>query len=78
MKTVKHRKQLEFKRVSDAEAEKLVASKSYVYCSKQEWKTNVRDFGKARPEESTPGKSPDKTSTEVKPKKTKKDKKDGK
>ena len=47
MKTVK--KGSEYKRVSDSEAHTLVTINKYSYCSKQEWKQNVRDIGKSLP-----------------------------
>jgi hypothetical protein len=47
MKTVK--KGSEYKRVSDSEAHTLVTINKYSYCSKQEWKQNVRDINKSLP-----------------------------
>jgi hypothetical protein len=35
------------RRVSDTQAETLVKTGKWAYCSKQDWKKNVRDFGKS-------------------------------
>lgn len=44
MKTIVN-KEKNYKRVSDSEASSLVG-KTWKYCPKSEWKTNVRDFEK--------------------------------
>lgn len=81
MKTIK--KGSEYKRVSDSEAELLVKIKQYSYCSKQEWKKNVRDIGKPSPE-TQPANTPEKVEKKKQEKKqedykkSKKDKKDKK
>jgi hypothetical protein len=45
MKTIK--KDNEIKRVEDEKADELVKGGSWSYCTKKEWKKNVRDKGKA-------------------------------
>jgi hypothetical protein len=49
MKTLK--KNGNYVRVSDTEADEKVKF-GWDFCSKQEWKTNVRDFGRKEKEES--------------------------
>lgn len=67
MKTLKRQtpKGVEYKRTSDPDASNLVRI-GWSYCPKEEWKKNVRDFGKAE----TPTEK-----SEPKPKKSKKEKK---
>jgi|688.fasta_scaffold1734463_2 hypothetical protein len=52
MKTIKKQtnKGIEYKRVDDSEADKLISS-GWSFCPKTEWKVNVRDFNKAVKEE---------------------------
>jgi hypothetical protein len=59
MKTLKRSKtnqEIEYLRVNDGEAEALV-KRGYNYCSKSEWKTNFRDFGKSEKVEKTKSKA---------------------
>jgi hypothetical protein len=52
MKTLKKSmgQETKYLRVSDGEANGYVRQ-GYSYCPRSEWKTNVRDFGKERSEE---------------------------
>jgi hypothetical protein len=47
MKTIRNLSTDTWKRVSDAEAASTVGRKGWEYCPKSEWKTKVRDYGKA-------------------------------
>jgi hypothetical protein len=52
MKTLKRTNQkgeVEYKRIEDSLAENLTRV-GWTYCPKNEWKTNVRDFGKPKDE----------------------------
>ena len=62
MKTLKkiNKGETDYRRVNDTDATSMVKS-GWSYCSKTEWKTNVRDFGKEKVEKKeTPSGSQDK------------------